>query len=133
MCFCFLCFLCSQKKIENNKKIFSLFFHCSKSILFFVFFFFFLYVFLTVFLYFHKGKLHSTTTPSPVNPFFFLKLLKLIYLHMVTKSNIFCVLLILKKKLLIQPNMFYFRIKTVFPKFSFQTQFFSSENTKSRP
>ena len=45
------------------------------------------FFFLSYFLCFHKGEFHPTTTPPPTNPFFFLKLLKLIYLHMVTKSS----------------------------------------------
>ena len=49
--------------------------------------FFFLFLcFLRCFLCFHKGELCPTTTPPPANPFFFLKLLKLIYLHIIIKS-----------------------------------------------
>ena len=43
--------------------------------------------FLSCFLCFHKGKVHPTTTPPPAIPFFFFKLLKLIYLHIVIKSS----------------------------------------------
>ena len=85
--FCVFCFL-KNHFFKNNKKMFSLFFHYSNNKLFFVFFLPFLFLsFLNCFLYFHKGELHSTTTLSPMNPFFFLKLLKLIYLYIVIKSS----------------------------------------------
>ena len=45
--------------------------------------------FLICFLCFHKGEFYPTTTPLLANLFFFFKLLKLIYLHMVTKSSFF--------------------------------------------
>ena len=66
-------------------------FHCLFTIqrinyFFCVFSSFFLYFF-NCFLCFHKGEIHSTTTLSPMNPFFFLKLLKLIYLHILIKSS----------------------------------------------
>ena len=52
--------------------------------LFFVFSFFL--CFLVVFWCFHKCELHLTTTSPPTNLFFFLKLLKVIYLHIMIKS-----------------------------------------------
>ena len=88
MCFYFLCFLYSQKPLFFIiiKKIFSLFFNYSNNIMFFHVFSFFFLNFLNYFLYFYEDEFHPTTTLSPTNPFFFLKLLKLIQLHMVTKS-----------------------------------------------
>ena len=56
-------------------------FHCFFTIQIIDFFF------LNYILCFHKGELHPTTTPPPANPLFLLKLLKLIYLHIVTKSS----------------------------------------------
>ena len=87
--FLFFCvfYIIKNHFFENNKNMFSLFFHYSKNRLFFVFSLLFFLCFLSYFLCFHKGEFHPTTTPLPANLFFFLKLLKLIYLHMVTKSS----------------------------------------------
>ena len=71
---CFHCFFTIQR--INYFSCFLFFF--------FVFSYFFFFFF---FLCFHKGGLHLTTIPSPANHFFFIKLLKLIYLHMVIKSS----------------------------------------------
>ena len=65
------------------KRCFHCFFLLFKEQIVFCFFL----CFLSCFLCFHKGKLHPTTTPPPAIPFFFFKLLKLIYLYMVTKSS----------------------------------------------
>ena len=70
---CVFCVLKNHFFENNKKKMFSLFFHYSKSRLFFVFSLLSFYVFLAVFLCFHKYELHLNTTPSPINHFFFLK------------------------------------------------------------
>ena len=90
VCFCFV-FSVFLKTIFL--RIIKICFHCFFSIqiiyYFSCFLFFFFCVFLTVFSVFIFIKVSSTQPPHPhsQNLFFFFKLLKLLYLHMVTKLS----------------------------------------------